>query len=419
MKAVKIGIIGAGGYARFHLKCIHSCEEKGLCSLKAAVIRLPYEPGDAEMEKELVKKGVTIYRDYLRLFAAERGKLDLISVPCGIDQHEKLSVAALEAGFHVLCEKPVAGTLEEGLRMRTAAERAGKILAIGFQHIFSPSIHRIKAITLEKKLGGLLLAKTCVMWPRDTLYYKRNSWAGKMQHNGQWIYDSPIQNATSHFLNNMLYIAGEAPDEAVEITAVYGENYRAKAIESADTQYLRAECRGGAVLHYFATHAAKQNVQPVTEYIFEQGKIIWQLEHNGRTAVYTKQPGGTLILTEEFDDGDVSIREEVFINTIEAIDRGKLPHCHIGNSLQHLNCVLCSFTSSKGVITIDPCYLEQLPVKSDTEQDGNDTSGETNTVIRGIEETIRAMYEKEVGFYHFGLPWARESRTVMTAGNIT
>ena len=122
MKAVKIGIIGAGGYARFHLKCIHSCEEKGLCSLKAAVIRLPYEPGDAEMEKELVKKGVTIYRDYLRLFAAERGKLDLISVPCGIDQHEKLSVAALEAGFHVLCEKPVAGTLRHPGRGITYAD---------------------------------------------------------------------------------------------------------------------------------------------------------------------------------------------------------------------------------------------------------------------------------------------------------
>jgi len=411
-KPLRIGIIGVGGYAQMHFKTIDNCRAKSLCTLKAAVIRVPYEAGDAETESVLFKKGGAIYRDYRAMFAAEKGQLDLVTVPCGIDQHAEQSIAGLEAGYHVLCEKPAAGTVEEGLRMQAASLRSGKILAIGFQYIFSPSIRRIKALTLGKELGKLIKAKTYVIWPRNSLYYKRNNWAGKLQHNGRWIYDSPLQNATSHFLNNMLYVAGTAPERTAEITAVYGENYRAKPIESADTQYIRAESSDGVVIHQITTHAARQNVQPVTEYIYEQGKVVWRMEPNGKTAVYEKTAGNAYTLTAEFDDGAVPIQDLVFIDTIEAINKGQRPPCHIGNSLEHLRCVSGSFASSGGAAAVDPCYLEELPAETGVHPHNTLIPGESNIVIRGIEETIGAMHERETGFYGFNLAWAKESSTV-------
>jgi len=274
-KRINIGLIGAGGYAAFHLKLIRQFSKKGVCQLKAVAIRNSTDPKYKKIRDELSSDGITIYPTYQDLYKKEKNKIHLIIIPCGIDQHAELSVQALQYGYHVFCEKPVSGTIEEAFYMQQVQKNTGKMLIIGYQNIFSPSIQHIKEIRMNRELGELIKAKTMGAWPRSSVYYKRNKWAGKVEFNGKKIFDSPAQNGFAHFLNNMLYIAGEEKHTSAYPETIYSENYRAKDIESADTQYLYIKTLNQIEIYFMVTHACLQIFHPVTEYIFEKGKIIW------------------------------------------------------------------------------------------------------------------------------------------------
>src|SRR5690606_35584330 len=137
-------------------------------------------------------------------------------------------------GFHVLCEKPAAGNHGEALEMQRAARETGKILAIGYQNMYTPTVRRIKELTLEGRRGGALgrlLTATCsARWPRGASYYGRNAWAGRLAVSGREIFDSPVQNALAHYLQDMLFIAGPDARTCATPVRLYGENYRAKSI---------------------------------------------------------------------------------------------------------------------------------------------------------------------------------------------
>ena len=61
---------------------------------------------DTVRRRELVSDGVAVYPSRRHMPADCSGQIDLVGVPCGIDQHAPLSIDCLEAGCHVLCEKP-------------------------------------------------------------------------------------------------------------------------------------------------------------------------------------------------------------------------------------------------------------------------------------------------------------------------
>lgn len=394
MEPVKIGIVGISGFAQQHLKAITFCEEAGLASLEAVTVR----PGDRNVpEFSLVdERGLRLYADSEEMFTAEKGRLDLIALPVGIGFHAPLALAALKAGFHVMCEKPAAGTLDEALQMKKAWEESGRILAIGFQNIFTPSIQRIKQIRLDRILGELKEARTTVSWPRNSDYYGRNGWAGRLTDRGKRINDSPMQNANAHHLQNMLYVAGASRGESATPVALYGEQYRVQPIESADTQFVRLETAEGPVLQFSATHACRENRHPKTEFIFRRGRILWE---EGRTRVFlsTKE---SEICVETFDNGETPIHNRVFWDVCVAIREGRQPLSTIGNAWQQVLCVEKLFESVP-IVTVGDPHKEIL------------REGKTeNHLIPAISDLQEKMFRQGVGFAEAGAPWVKPGRTV-------
>lgn len=407
MGVPSIGIIGIGGYGARHLASIRVCEAEGLCALRAAVIREQEMEAQREQEHLLRSAGVRIYRTYPEMLEREKGRLEVVTVPAGIDQHAPQSLAALRAGYSVLCEKPAAGSVDETRRMRKARDESGKFLAVGFQYLSAPSIQRIKQLALEKTLGPLVEGRGYAAWPRTSVYYQRNYWSGRIRVDGRTIYDSPIQNAVSHFFNDLLYIAGESADESAVPRTVYGENLRANsAIESADTQYIRVTTAAGATLSFFATHAAAAVVDPVLELAFESGRVVWQ--QDGSTRVYR---GGTL--WQEFGDDGVVIADQMFRGVAAAAGGGRPPRATIDNSWQHVACVEALFES---------CPVAQIPADHVSVLEGAEeryratarSSGAEarQTVITDIGEILRAMFREGRSFAEVGAPWAVKGRIV-------
>lgn len=407
MAVIRIGLVGVAGFGESHLRSIAYCEEQKAARLEAAVIRNPEK--DAARESELRAKGVRIYRNYEKMYQDERGKLDLIAIPCGIDQHEELSIRAMQSGYHVMCEKPAAGTALEVQRMKAAAEASGKILAIGYQNIYSPSIQAVKKAVLAKRFGKLIKAKTYVLWPRSSAYYKRNGWAGHVNFAGKAVHDSPMQNAVAHFLNNMLYVAGRTHDDSANPISVYMENYRIKEIESADTQFIRVQTDAGVQISFIASHACAAQEGPVTEFICEKGKIVWAGQNK---ADFYRADGKAYTLVETVDNGKVPIHHLVFMNVCEAITNGTKPLTTIANAMQQVICIDNGFRSSGGVAVVDMKYGKKLPIEKEAYNPNLDVSNEHNAVITGIEGTVKAMFEADKGFFDMKLPWAKKSKVI-------
>jgi predicted dehydrogenase len=91
--------------------------------------------------------------DYHRLL--ERDDVDLIDVATPGNTHHEIAVAALEAGKHVLCEKPLANTLEEAREMLEAAEAAGVVNMVCFNYRRAPAVQLAKTLVDEGRLGEI------------------------------------------------------------------------------------------------------------------------------------------------------------------------------------------------------------------------------------------------------------------------
>ena len=91
--------------------------------------------------------------DYHRLI--ERDDIDLVDISTPGDSHEELALAAIEAGKHVFCEKPLANTLEEARRMRDAAEKADVISVVNFNYRKVPAVALAKKLVEEGRLGEI------------------------------------------------------------------------------------------------------------------------------------------------------------------------------------------------------------------------------------------------------------------------
>ena len=85
----------------------------------------------------------------------EKEKLDIISVAVPNDQHKPLTIAALESGAHVLCEKPMALNASEAQEMLDTAKRLGKKLGIDFSYRFNPQSRAMKDMIAEGVLGEI------------------------------------------------------------------------------------------------------------------------------------------------------------------------------------------------------------------------------------------------------------------------
>ncbi len=80
-------------------------------------------------------------------------EVEVISVTAPNEFHAEMAIAALEAGKHVWCEKPMATSLEDAARMRDAAKASGRVAALGYNYIQNPAIRQISALLEAGAIG--------------------------------------------------------------------------------------------------------------------------------------------------------------------------------------------------------------------------------------------------------------------------
>ncbi|MCL2224424.1 MAG: Gfo/Idh/MocA family oxidoreductase [Defluviitaleaceae bacterium] len=153
MQKLKAGIIGCGGIAKQkHMPNIIKTE------LAEMVAFCDNKKERAEKSaKEFGAQGAKVYTNYEEILQDK--SIDVIYVLTPNKSHSAITIAALEAGKHVMCEKPMAKTSAEARAMLETAKRTGKILTIAYQNRFKPEAAYIKKCIERGDLGDIYFAK--------------------------------------------------------------------------------------------------------------------------------------------------------------------------------------------------------------------------------------------------------------------
>jgi len=154
---LKVGVIGCGGIAKGkHLPSLSKVKE----AMMVAFCDVVEERAGEASEKYGVAGSSgdnKVYTDYRKLL--EDKTIDVIHVCTPNDSHAEISIAALEAGKHVMSEKPMAKTAEAARRMVEAAKRTGKKLSVGYQSRYRADSQYLHQACRRGDLGEIYYAK--------------------------------------------------------------------------------------------------------------------------------------------------------------------------------------------------------------------------------------------------------------------
>ena len=151
-KKLKVGIIGVGGISGVHYSGYSKCEDSELwaiCDIKPDVLKQK-----SEMYKVPKERCFTDHRELLKL-----KEIDAVSVTTPNKAHCEITVNALKAGKHVLCEKPMAMNAREGQKMVDTAKKCRRILQIGLMQRFRGDVNYIKQLVDNGTLGDIYYAR--------------------------------------------------------------------------------------------------------------------------------------------------------------------------------------------------------------------------------------------------------------------
>lgn len=151
MEAIKVAIIGVGLIGKQHIKNyldINNVEIIAVCDL------------DRKEAKEVAQKFNIphVYSDYKEML--NRDDIDAVDVCLHNNLHSAITIEAFQAGKHVYCEKPIAGTYIDGKEMVEAAKEYGKLLHIQLRSIFRSDTKAAKALINEGMLGNIYHARS-------------------------------------------------------------------------------------------------------------------------------------------------------------------------------------------------------------------------------------------------------------------
>lgn len=244
-------IIGCGRIAGRHAEQIirYGC--------LVAVCDMVYEKAD----KMAALYGAKAYYSLEELLQTEKG-LDVVIIctPNGI--HAAHSIRALEAGHHVLCEKPLCIDTQSGANMIAAAKKAGKKLFVVKQNRYNPPVIFLKDLISQGKLGKIYSFQLNCFWNRPDAYY--TDWKGSKELDGGTLFTQ-----FSHFIDLLYWLLGD-----VATVKAIGKNFAHPAIAFEDTGAVLFEMENGPIgaLNY-TVNSFEKNLEGSITIFAEKGTV--------------------------------------------------------------------------------------------------------------------------------------------------
>jgi predicted dehydrogenase len=206
---LRAGVIGLGWAGQQHMAAYADAADVDLVALAGMETDALQRLGNAYRIADRHR-----YTDWQQL--VEHGHLDLLSIAAPTTLHAPIAIAALDAGMHVLSEKPIAENADAAQLMVEAAERNDRVLDVSFNHRRRGHVKVLKGIIDAGLLGSIYYTK--VGWLRREGIPGLGSWFTRRATSG----GGPLMDLGVHMLDMALYLLDEPPVRAVT-AATYAE----------------------------------------------------------------------------------------------------------------------------------------------------------------------------------------------------
>lgn len=330
MKYLNVGIIGAGGISECHTEGY-----KNIGNVKVtAVCDINEQRAKAYAKKYDIPHVFTDYREMLKM-----DELDAVSVTTWNNGHAPISIAALKAGKHVLCEKPLAMNAMEAQQMVDTAKETGKLLMVGFVRRFEDNVKYLKKSIESGRLGRV--------------YYVKAGYIRKWGNPGGWFSDKkrsgggPVIDLGVHVIDLVRYINGKP--KAVSVMAstfnYLGMKPDIKGISKYCSQdydeYNDVEDAAAAIIKF-------DNGMTLS---FETSWVLFTKNSNNYLNIYGDKAGAQLEPTFEFyeEKDDYLVDDKPFIEP----EKNKFQHIFNEEISHFVDCIVnktsCTNTGEDGV----------------------------------------------------------------------
>ncbi|HYF00072.1 MAG TPA: Gfo/Idh/MocA family oxidoreductase [Planctomycetota bacterium] len=236
MTSHAVALVGSGAIAEQHLGA--------LLDLKARVAVVYSRT--AEKAKKLAERAgcgwTTDWREAVR-----HPEVDLVDVVTSSGSHAEIGLGALDAGKHLLVEKPLAMTTADVDRLLARATEKRRMVSVVSQRRFEEQHVAVKKALDEGAIGKLLLAEVSCPYYRTQAYYDSADWRGKIATDG-----GALMNQSIHSIDLLLWFAGPA---ASVVAKTATQTHR---MEAEDLALAIVTFRSGA----FGTILASTSIQP-------------------------------------------------------------------------------------------------------------------------------------------------------------
>ncbi len=329
---LRFGIIGCGRVAPRHAQSIaqlDSTEPAAFADIKLS-----------RAEKFAAEYGGAAYADYHALL--DRPDIDAVSicVPSGL--HAAVAIDAMQAGKHVLVEKPIAIDLADADRMIRKAQEQGVTLAVVLQNRYNHPMQQLRALIDSGGLGRLYLGNATVRWFRPQSYYE-DDW------HGTWAMDGgALMNQSIHHIDALQWFMG--PVASVHAyTATLAHDMEAEDIGVASVRFTG----GGLGVIEGSTLTWPQNLEGSVAVFGERGSVKIGGTALNRITLWKVQgqleQEAEILTSQRVDPPSVYgySHREVIRDFAHAVLHGEQPHTTGEEARKSLELVLAIYRSAR------------------------------------------------------------------------
>jgi UDP-N-acetyl-2-amino-2-deoxyglucuronate dehydrogenase len=225
-EVLKFAIVGCGSIAQRHAEHINNKAKL------VAVCDIVHAKADALANEY----GAIAFYGIEEMLGADIN-IDVVAICTPNGLHAIHSIQALQAGMHVICEKPMAISSADCGKMIQAAEQANKRLFAIKQNRYNPPVAAVKKIIDEGRLGKIQSIQLSCFWNRNEAYYT-NSWKGTQALDGGTLFTQ-----FSHFIDLLYWMLGDI----VDVKAITNNFAHQGIIEFEDAGVIILRFANGAI----------------------------------------------------------------------------------------------------------------------------------------------------------------------------
>jgi myo-inositol 2-dehydrogenase / D-chiro-inositol 1-dehydrogenase len=306
---MRFGLIGFGAWGKFHAEAIRKAPRAELAAIACAT-----EASAAAAREKYA--AAAVHQDW-RALLADRS-IDAVDIVVPNHLHADIAVAALEAGKHVLLEKPMASTIPDCDRIVEAVRRSGKVLSVGHEFRISTQWGSIKRLIAAGDIGEPLYANVSLF--RFPYRQGAGGWRYGRDTVGSWILEEPV-----HFFDMLMWWFEQLGDPA---TVQGFGNSKGRGAGMYDNFSAVMRWRSGAYALVTQTLAGFEH-HHVVEVVGREGSVrTWWSGTMDRTLTPThelkvqKKGQEACDIVDVGSSGEVFELEEQLVETVTAFERG-------------------------------------------------------------------------------------------------